>query len=102
MWYSSTSVSNEHLPSRWVYLAPGASKLVAPSCSAYSRTSSRGTYTICASGSMNLRISHGQAMRSVLGCSRVTHFMAFGSSIKQAHGHRPEGPQGGYRAVRIG
>src|SRR5438105_2850199 len=24
---------------------------------------------------MNLRISHGQAIRSVLGCSRVTHFM---------------------------
>src|SRR4051794_16795251 len=27
-----------------------------------------------ASGSMNRRMSHGQAMRSVCGCSRVTHF----------------------------
>src|SRR5882672_7281044 len=25
---------------------------------------------------MNFRMSHGQAMRSVFGCSRVTHFMA--------------------------
>jgi hypothetical protein len=26
---------------------------------------------------MNLRISQGQAIRSVLGCSRVTHFIGF-------------------------
>src|SRR6478752_2938882 len=74
--YASTSVSNEHIPSRWVYVAPGASKLLAPSRAAYASTSSRGTYTISASGSMNVRISQGQAIRSVLGCSRVTHLMA--------------------------
>src|ERR1019366_10827365 len=32
--YSSMRTSNEHFPSRWVYRAPGASKLVAPSRSA--------------------------------------------------------------------
>src|SRR5665647_2493160 len=59
----------------WVYRAPGTSKECPPSCSAADRTWSAGTYMISASGSINRRISHGQAIRSVLGRARVTHFM---------------------------
>ncbi len=46
-----------------------------PSRSATASTSLADTKINSASGSMYLRMSHGQAARSTLTCSRVTHFM---------------------------
>src|SRR5207237_8239852 len=44
---------------------------------ATSSTWSAGTYRNSASGSMKFLISQGQAIRSVFGRSRVTHFISF-------------------------
>jgi hypothetical protein len=58
----------------WVSSTPGTSKGTAPCSRVARRTSAVGTYRVWASGSMKRRISQGQAMRSILRRSRVTHF----------------------------
>ena len=66
------------------------------------------TWTISAAWSINLRISHGQAIRSVLGCSRVTHFTRRPSCRRRAGtAHDRIGGDGGEsnspsRTLRLG
>src|SRR2546423_3912868 len=48
---------------------------------------------ISASGSMNFRMSHGHAIRSVFGCSRVTHCMAMPPGVHASS--RGQCPPGG-------
>ncbi len=50
------------------------------SSAAVARTRSEAMKTISASGSMNRRISHGHAIRSVLGRARVIHFIRWSPS----------------------
>jgi hypothetical protein len=59
---------------------------IAPVACATDCTRSDGTYRNSASGSMNRKISHGQAIRSILGRSRVIHFIGARSLDKGASG----------------
>src|SRR5688572_30687442 len=68
-------VSKVQLPAPCESAAPGTSNGVAPSCRAVARTRSLGTNTNSAVRSMKRLTSQGQATRSILGRSRVTHFM---------------------------
>src|SRR5439155_22400024 len=76
-WYFFTNASNEHSLPWWPNSTPFTSKGVAPSRWATSNTLSSGTNRNSAWGSMNLRMSQGQATRSTFTLSRVTHFTAF-------------------------
>src|SRR5688572_7817570 len=67
--------SKLHASAWWPSSAPGTSNGVAASRPATAVTWSPVTYRISARSSTNRLISHGQAMRSTLGRSRVTHFM---------------------------
>src|SRR5262245_13760323 len=73
--YLSIRLSNEHRPPTCPNSTPGTSYGAAPSRSAVAITSSAGTNRNSASGSMNRRISQGQATRSTLASPRVTHFI---------------------------
>src|SRR4051794_32905246 len=87
--YSSTSTSKEHRPSRCVYLAPGASKLIATSRVAVSSTWSRGTYRISASLIDEL---HDQPRtRNAVGVRMLARYPLHSETslpVNAPHGHR--------------
>src|SRR5215831_1543254 len=62
---------------------------VAPSRSATAFTWSPGTYRNSASGSTNRLMSHGHAIRSTFGRSRVTHFIRLLLSVSESVEGRP-------------
>src|SRR2546427_3063756 len=80
---SSTSASNEHRSrsSRCEYVAPGASKPIAPSRCWIAATSPGSTKRISACGSRNLRISHPVAVRLTWMRLRVIHFIEASLSL---------------------
>src|SRR5215510_14825530 len=74
-WCFFTKASNEHSLPWWPNSTSFTSYGVAASRLATSMTWSAGTNKNSACGSMNFRISQGQATRSTLTFSRVIHFM---------------------------
>src|SRR5262249_39546800 len=84
----SMMLSNEQRPSTWPNSTPLTSNGMAPSRPATSSTSLFGTKRNSAFGSTNRRINQGQAMRSTLASSRVTHFI---NKSPLSIGSRPRG-----------
>jgi hypothetical protein len=68
----ATMTSNVQVSPRWLQNTPSTSKGVALNLSATPSTSAGATNRNTARGSMKRRISHGHAMRSTLGRTRVT------------------------------
>src|SRR5262245_9864614 len=88
--YLERKASKLHRPRMCDSSAPGTSKGVAPVRPAVAMTASPGTNMNSAVRSMKRLMSHGQAIRSIFGRSRVTHCMSLPPLTGERHCRRAD------------